>query len=271
MQVSKQLLGTKHFVQNIINSDGILSLWRGATIAFLGQICENTTSFVLNAHFQRLLDTGEGNISTARSFFVGSLAGFFTSLAICPIETVKCRVQVAQVTSIDRKSSVSSIVKEIFTSQGIGIRGLYYGIFPQMSRDIHGSAIYFGCYDLLFNFFHNSMMMGTTESCILAGGFAGQIYWFFSLPMDRVKSIIQTQRFDSIPGTHSLNTVTPTPLSGLKDSLKVTKILYEHHGIRGFYQGGIFALIRAFPTNASLFYGYKSARQLLDNLGGKTV
>lgn len=267
LQVSAIQTGTQNFVHNIIKNDGILSLWRGATVAFLGQICENTTSFVLNAHFQRLLGFQEdGEISITRSFFVGSMAGLCTSIIICPIETVKCKVQVAQATTIaDKRHCVKSIIREYFRSHGF--RGLYYGIFPQMARDIHGSAIYFGCYDVLYHFFHNSMLMGTAESCIMAGGFAGQIYWFSSLPMDRVKSIIQTQRFDSIPG-HTLRTTALTPLHGLIDGLKVTTILYQLHGIRGFYQGGIFALIRAFPTNASLFYGYKSARKFLDEMTG---
>jgi hypothetical protein len=242
-----------------------MSLWRGATVAFLGQICENTTSFVLNAHFHRLLGPQESNFSLSRSFEVGSIAGLFTALVICPMETIKCKVQVAQV-EFGSKHNVRSAVKEILKSQGF--KGLYYGVLPQMARDIPGSAIYFGCYDTLDSTFC-AMNLGTTQSCLLAGGFAGQIYWFSALPMDRVKSIIQTQRFDCIPGSHtSLEIKTSSPVEGFRTAVKVSKILYNLHGIRGFYQGGIFAVVRAFPTNASLFYGYKSARQFLDEMTG---
>jgi hypothetical protein len=181
------------------------------------------------------------------------------------METIKCQVQVAQVARADQKHSVRRIVIDIFQSQGI--RGLSHGIFPQLARDIPGSAIYFGCYDTLYHNFFYSMNMGATESCLLAGGFAGQIYWFTCLPMDRIKSIVQTQRYDCIPGSHAiLSTKALSPAEGLKVALKISKILYHLHGIRGFYQGGIFAVIRAFPTNASLFYGYKSTRRLLDEI-----
>jgi uncharacterized membrane protein YciS (DUF1049 family) len=250
-------------VQRILKTDGILSLWRGATVAFLGQICENTTSFVLNAYFHRLM--GESEFTISKSFAVGSVAGVFTALIICPMETIKCKVQVAQIEA-GSKHGVQSAIKEILKSQGI--KGFYYGLIPQMARDIPGSAIYFGCYDTL-DYIFRAMNLGTTQSCLLAGGFAGQIYWFSALPMDRVKSIIQTQRYDCIPGSHAaFEMKSSSPLEGFRAAVKVSKILYNLHGVRGFYQGGIFAVVRAFPTNASLFYGYKSARKFLDEITG---
>jgi hypothetical protein len=266
LQVTNRLENLTRFVQTILKNDGISSLWRGSTVAFLGQICENTTSFVLNAHIQRLLPQND-DISHSRSFFIGSVAGIGTAMIICPMETIKCQVQVAQVARADQKHSVRRVMIDIFRSQGI--KGLYHGIAPQMARDIPGSAIYFGCYDALYHTFHQLMEMGTTESCLLAGGLAGQIYWFTCLPMDRIKSIIQTQRYDCIPGSHPfLNSKSLSPFEGLRVAIKVSNILYSLHGIRGFYQGGTFAVVRAFPTNASLFYGYKSTRRLLDEMTG---
>lgn len=263
-QVAEQSQRTTDSIRRLIKTDGILSLWRGATVAFLGQICENTTSFVLNAYFHRLLGPPE-EFTVSRSFAVGSVAGIFTALIICPMETIKCKVQVAQV-EVNNKHGVQSAIKEILKSQGI--KGFYYGLLPQMARDIPGSAIYFGCYDALDNTFL-SLNLGTTQSCLLAGGLAGQIYWFSALPMDRVKSIIQTQRYDCIPGSHAfLESKSSSPIEGFRAAVKVSKILYNLHGIRGFYQGGIFAVVRAFPTNASLFYGYKSARRFLDEMTG---
>lgn len=269
-----------NFVKTILKEDGILSLWRGSTVAFFGQICENTTSFVLNAQFQRLLGPQlENEISITRSFLVGSAAGLFTSVIVCPMETIKCIVQVTQVTATATTTSTStsltnsnnhavlSVLSEKLRTQGI--KSLYHGVVPQMARDIPGSAIYFGCYDALFHLFFNRLNFRRSESCLLAGGFAGQIYWLFALPMDRIKSIIQTQKYDifqdsQLQGSTKKYTNRTGPLTGLYISLDVTKVLYKQYGISGFYQGGLFALIRAFPTNASLFYAYKATRQILD-------
>lgn len=178
-------------------------------------------------------------------------------------------VQVTQVTSNSSNNhAVLSILSEKLRTQGF--KSLYHGVIPQMARDIPGSAIYFGCYDVLYHTFYNFLQFRKSESCLLAGGFAGQIYWLFCLPMDRIKSIIQTQKYDIFQNSNSNLTsnskslLRTGPLSGLYISSEVIKVLYNRHGIRGFYQGGLFALIRAFPTNASLFYAYKSTRQILD-------
>ena len=80
----------------------------------------------------------------------------------------------------------------------------------------------------------------------IIGGIAGQIAWAISIPVDAVKSIIQT----------STNTSPPLISTVVRD-------IYSTRGIRGFYNGIEVAIVRAFPANAALFVGYEFTRKLI--------
>jgi ornithine carrier protein len=81
--------------------------------------------------------------------------------------------------------------------------------------------------------------------------FSGQMAWLASLPMDMVKSIMQTSE-------KNLTT------------MEVTRQIYNSPtGIKTFYRGVGITVLRAFPSNAALFLGYEMSKSILSS--GSTV
>jgi hypothetical protein len=75
---------------------------------------------------------------------------------------------------------------------------------------------------------------------------SGQVAWLASLPMDMVKSIMQTSE------------------SNLS-ATEVTRQIYNSPtGIRTFYRGVGITVMRAFPSNAALFLGYELSKTILN-------
>jgi hypothetical protein len=83
--------------------------------------------------------------------------------------------------------------------------------------------------------------------CASPGGFAGQISWAATLPLDAVKTTIQVYQG-------------PLPTPRIRD---VVRDVWTKHGMRGFYRGLSAAIVRAFPANAALFVGYEWTKLLL--------
>lgn len=79
---------------------------------------------------------------------------------------------------------------------------------------------------------------------ILAGGLAGCFTWSIGLPLDSVKSFIQTY---------------PTKLK----MSEAINLIYARNGLYGFYFGLAPTLIRSFPTSAVLFLSFDFTKDLL--------
>lgn len=78
--------------------------------------------------------------------------------------------------------------------------------------------------------------------------YLGQIAWLASLPMDMVKSIMQT-----------------SSESNKLSATEVTRQIYNSPtGVRTFYRGVGITVLRAFPSNAALFLGYELSKKVLN-------
>ena len=82
----------------------------------------------------------------------------------------------------------------------------------------------------------------------LLGGLAGLAFWMAALPLDVVKTQIQSD--------HLLH-------PKYKSAFHCTKQIYQKQGLRGFVRGYAPCLARSIPTSASLFMGYELAMSAL--------
>ena len=105
-------------------------------------------------------------------------------------------------------------------------------------REIPGNAAWFGGYQLI------SRTLGGTGSSssagalpqLLAGAFAGCVYWGVPYPIDTIKSTIQTLPKDS---KHTM--------------LSVGRQIIREQGVKGLYRGFSVTMVRACPGNAVCF------------------
>eukprot|EP00934_Nitzschia_sp_Nitz4_P002111 Nitzschia sp. Nitz4//scaffold264_size26629//20958//22908//NITZ4_008239-RA/size26629-snap-gene-0.29-mRNA-1//1//CDS//3329544812//2111//frame0 len=186
--------------------------------------------------------------SITKSAICGAFTGFVQSIVICPVEHIKCRLQVQHgVGSLDHLHAGSmAATRSILASHGVS--GLFRGWAATLSREVPSFAAYFACYDIAKERVtawlarNSSDSRGTSHTWIasaLAGGITGALNWFMIYPMDVVKSHVQT-----LP----LN----TPLEQRRMHV-VAREIVQRQGMGALVRGLPVTLLRAFPVNATVF------------------
>ena len=190
-------------------------------------------------------------------------AGSVQSAVTGPLELVKTRLQLqadAPATAAGTRTAYAGpvdCVRKIVMNEG-GIRALTRGLGTTLLRDGPAFGAYFASYEL----FTNSSMFSSgdensgnlnTSALLMAGGMAGVVSWIISYPMDVVKSRIQCS-------------------AGSKGLLHTARAMYSQEGSRGFFRGLNTALIRAYPSNAAIFFTVNLVHHLhAKYVNGKTA
>lgn len=150
----------------------------------------------------------------------GALSGLTASLVVTPTERLKI---------------LSQSGKDIKVSD-LKLSNLYRGISATFTRETPGFAIYFTVYNFLKDNYIKQYNELPLHKSFIYGGVAGAVSWFGIYPQDVVKTRMQTYT-----GNDKLTFV------------KTARTLYQMDGIRGFFRGFHFALMRAIPLHAGTF------------------
>lgn len=131
------------------------------------------------------------------------------------------------------------VARHVLRSEG-GMRGLFKGMVPTLSREVPGNAAMFGVYEAVKQYMAggrdtSGLGMG---SLLLAGGVGGAAFWAFVYPTDVVKSVIQVDDYNN------------PKYKGTGDAFR--KIL-NSEGVKGLYKGFGPAMARSVPANAACF------------------
>jgi hypothetical protein len=149
----------------------------------------------------------------------GFIAGFIASFIITPYERLK----------IIKQNNVQNFK--------VNIRTLYSGFSMCIMRDSPGFAIYFTNYEFLKSYFYTKKDRQITKiGSFLIGGSSGLVAWIFIYPQDKIKTIMQSS----------------TRKIGVYNNIC---IIYNS-GIKNFYKGFSYALMRAIPLHAGTFMMY---------------
>jgi len=138
-------------------------------------------------------------------------------------------------------------IKKIYKTRGIP--GYFQGLTVTILRDVPGFGVYFGVYEILSYWLekivdHNSALIPLTS-----GGLAGVISWMSTFPLDVTKSRLQAD------GNHG-----NFKYQGIIDCVVKS---YHSEGLGVFTRGLLPTVIRAFPSNAAIFYVYHLVLKLL--------
>jgi solute carrier family 25 carnitine/acylcarnitine transporter 20/29 len=145
----------------------------------------------------------------------GGIAGLAAAIIVSPYERIK-------------------IMKQ--TNQHINISPsfLFKGLSATFTREIPGFAIYFSTYEGLKKYYYtNNNINISIPASFIFGGISGSVAWIFIYPQDRIKTIIQTNNNNSI-----------------KEIIYTT---YKLGGLRHFYSGFSFAIMRAILLHSGTF------------------
>jgi hypothetical protein len=152
----------------------------------------------------------------------GAIAGLAASLIVTPIERLKILWQI-------KKDNINYNYKEILKP-----RSLFKGLSATFTRETPGFAIYFSVYEYIKKNYYDNRM--TYLGAFLSGGLSGLIAWIFIYPQDCIKSMMQSKENEKTSFVKSL------------------KQIYENGGLKKFYNGFHFAVMRAVPLHAGTFF-----------------
>lgn len=124
-----------------------------------------------------------------------------------------------------------------------GLAGLYRGNVPTMLREGPSFAMYFMSFEYVSRLLSGGELNKDNRSTLVvffAGGFAGQITWLSTYPVDVIKTRIQDQNSSSAVQ--------------YKNMADCAGAMWREGGVRIFFRGLGVTLLRAFPVNAATFW-----------------
>ncbi|XWS12622.1 hypothetical protein CRYUN_Cryun37aG0105900 [Craigia yunnanensis] len=186
-----------------------------------------------------------------------AFGGAIISFVLCPSELVKCRMQVQGTDSLVPKSSSYSSPLDcaLKTIKSDGVTGIFRGGSTTLLRESLGSVVFFSVYEYVRYYMHLQLKTGSSDHInlidmgigIVSGGLGGVAFWSAVLPLDVVKTIIQT----------APDKCSPT------NPFQVLNSIYMRAGLRGCYAGLGPTIVGAFPVNAAAIVTWELAMKLL--------
>jgi len=254
LQTHSTPTGIVSFIARTLRSERLSSFYSGVTPALAAALTENAVVFAANGAikaayssiFDKTAEGGHNYLSLTEHACIGGMAGVFSATAITPLEQIKVRLQCNK-----GRTRAMTIISQAVKCDGL--RGLFRGLGPTILRDIPFNFTFFGMYETSCHVIAHAHQpaVGKNElsnaEILLAGGIAGCAGWTVSMPMDVIKSVVQSQKSSKL-----------TVVSAAKQIIR-------QYGVAGLYLGWSAAMLRAFPTNASVFYGYEMCARFFDD------
>jgi len=252
LQVDRSYKGITDCVLKTWRLEGPTSFFKGVVAPVLGAAPINAVVFVTYGGVMRLAAKNygkkldESELPIYYHGLAGLCAGFNQNVFGTPNELVKIKCQV------NRTENVRSIqmAKRLVRKGGL-FQGLYQGWWLTAARDTPAFGVYFISYEFYRTLFQ-SWGLSQVWSAFFAGGMAGTNSFFFTHPIDVIKSMRQEQKI----GTPKEQTRT----------LYLIKKAYVTNGrsVSIFARGVVPSVFRAYPVSAVTFVIYDYLLHALD-------
>jgi len=251
--------GVVDCAKKIISAEGVSGLYRGMLAPLTGVIPMYSLCFLGYGVGKQIFcnENSFRDLELGRIGLAGATSGLFTTPILAPLERLKCTLQVQNAKPAQpgevRFRGPWDLGKHIYKTGGI--RSLNRGYLATNLRDSLASIAYFSTYEYL-----KAKLKKEGEAkpgvlgILVAGGFAGMANWVPAIPVDTLKSRLQTAPEGKYP--HGIRSV-------------AREIFAEHGtlgGVRVLYRGTGPVMVRAFPANAACFLGYEMALRLVNKV-----
>ncbi|ODQ78267.1 hypothetical protein BABINDRAFT_172388 [Babjeviella inositovora NRRL Y-12698] len=248
--------------------EGLIGFYRGLTPPLLGASLENACLFYVYNAVQDALkkhiyvmnpsvdfqDQEQYEVPLLGKMVAGATSGVCASFILTPVELIKCNMQVlvSLLTAASQyKPNIFKVIKDVYRREGIA--GYWRGQFPTLLREMGGTAIWFGSYEMVSGSFrrYRSQQVERTSSStpvfdlLVSGASAGVGYNVCLYPVDTIKSNMQINKGDKGNAT-------------MKGTIRQ---IYQESGVRGFYRGLGITVVRCIPANAVIFFTYNKCKE----------
>jgi solute carrier family 25 (mitochondrial carnitine/acylcarnitine transporter), member 20/29 len=236
--------GVFRTLRTIVVHEGPQGLYKGLLSPVLSNAPINAVVFGVQGFVARSIRaaTGRDSLTAGQHLVAGASAGCVQTIFAAPSEHVKIQLQVDHGRAGAGESSIDC-ARRLYRT--VGLRGLFRGWEMTLLRDMPAFGIYFYAYEVSKQYLTGGDAARETDTrLLLAGGIAGSTSWFFSQPMDVVKSCVQSQE-----------------LHVAKSALALAHEKVRDEGAQFFLKGFGATMLRAFPVSAVTFLVYEKAMQ----------
>lgn len=208
----------------------------------------------------RGLHASTSDLSTV--FFAGGFTGAITAPVTAPIQRIKL---VQQVEGGGLGVTVRRLVASGTLARGLGLHCLLETV---------GSACYLGAYAIAKEGLqrHGASLGIASDDAesradppltlrVLSGMCAGITGWISIYPLDVLRSRVMSAAVGSLPGTAAAPP--PPGMSVWEMSVAAARDVYAQGGMRGFYRGLTFTLLRAAPVAGTVLPVYDAGKAWL--------
>jgi len=265
--------GTLDCALKTIKSDGFFGLYRGMLAPLVGVTPMYSLCF-FGYSMGKIIFTGPNtykDLDLVPIGLAGATSGLFTTPILAPLERAKCILQIQgeQLKAAHARAAANPgmVQPEVAKFRGPwdvyrhlykegGLRSVNRGFFSTMLRDSLASFFYFTTYEYIKAKwpYRKSAKEAGLVGTLFAGGMAGIANWLGCIPIDTMKSKLQTAPEGKYP-------------RGIRSVF--SEIMRENGtagGMKILYRGIGPIMIRAFPANAACFYGYETASTFLNSV-----
>ncbi|KAJ5112076.1 hypothetical protein N7532_000121 [Penicillium argentinense] len=243
-------------------ADGVRGLYRGISAPMTGAAVETSCLFfsyrIIQDALRATVYPDVEHLPFAALLLSGAASGSVTSLALTPIELIKCKMQVPVQSFGQQAPRPLTLVAEVFRQEGL--MGFWRGQLGTLIRETGGSAAWFGGYEAVSSFFRSYNISSSPSQQpsdtlhvyqqMIAGATAGISYNFLFYPADTIKSRLQTEDISQRPAGSQRQTF-----------WSVGRALWKQQGLKGMYRGCGITCARSAPSSAFIFSVYEGLRQ----------
>eukprot|EP00126_Sphaerothecum_destruens_P004988 Sdes_comp18490_c0_seq1m8491 len=246
---------TRIFVilRDTIRTDGAVGLCKQV---FPSIVLNSITGFLtftiygeLIRHWQKL-NWGHNTVSETipfrSAFLAGAIGGACQFIISAPLDTIKFNIS-TEIERTHHHKGIFHVSKQIYAQSQQGLQGFYLGGSLSLFREMFGMALFFSTYETSKHYLKtqfSSSPYGDVYAVAVAGGFAGSAYQLVNHPTELVKSqVYASHLLQNLQGRHTV--------------LNACKSIYLSEGIRGFFPGLIYSLLKSFSPSAVGFLAYE--------------
>lgn len=233
MQISSASL--TRAVQITYQEGGAVGFFKGIGVPFAAQAVYKSVIFGANTMSQKHIFHGQ--ISVMNTFLSGLIAGTINGAIVAPVEAIRTTQILAKQTG-SGATTIGKAVASIVANRGI--LGFWYTFPPTILRDGPGMGFYMLAFDVAKRALMNWTSDDTVKSVpiwikMTAGSMAGIAFWTWAMPIDTVKTVIEstlvnkTSLKESIKGLNWTQLYRALPVAYLRGipSAAVTLTIYD--------------------------------------------
>lgn len=177
--------GWKTDIKESWKEGGLKSIYKGMLVPFWAQVVYKSVIFFTNSLSNKYIF--DNKQSSGITFLSGCIAGSTNAAVVAPVELIRTNMIMKQ----DNKS-VFVLIKSL--TKDHGIRRLWYNFPLTAIRDGPGIGFYLLTFEKSKSFFMKSFDKKDCPTWIrlLSGSLSGIAFWTWGLPIDTVKTMIES-------------------------------------------------------------------------------